>query len=239
MKNQTITAIALASVLFVSCNKEKQGSMLRFTLAEGQVREVVTKGNVSDYAALPAESDFNLVVKDASGKSVYSGALLGWDQTTSLAAGSYTASVAAGSEFDEGPQKPYFLGSTEFSVKGAETTSVSIPVSLGNVIVKVVCTESFRNYYPEYAFTLTTPDNAAGFDCTTNAVFVAYQFTVSGTVTNQSGKTYSLEPKTWKGDAATCYTVKYDVTNVGGASVTVSFSDSVQTVDLGEIELNQ
>jgi len=39
-------------------------------------------------------------------------------------------------------------------------------------------------------------------------------------------------------DEKTCYTFTFDANNVGGASVTITFNDTVETVDLDELELN-
>lgn len=235
MKTTRLTLIALALVASASCQKADGTGRLVFSLKEGEVSEV-TKGNVSDYATLPSESNFNLTVKDSRTATVYNGTIGGWDAATKLASGNYSAEVSYGSDAEEGPAKPYFTGSTTFSISGGGTTEVTVPVTLGNSIVKVATTTDFKNYYPTSAFTITTPDHSFTWDG--KPVFVAYQFSVGGTVTNQVGKTLSLETKTWKGEAATCYTVKYDVNNVGGVTVTVSFSDTVETVSLGEIELN-
>ena len=98
--------------------------------------------------------------------------------------------------------------------------------------------EAFKNYFPERSFVITTPESAGGFTYGDKAIFVAYQWTVSGTLTTQSGASYSLPERSFKGEAAHCYTVKYDVSNVGGVTITISFNDKVQTVKLDDIELN-
>lgn len=235
MKRTLFCLTALAALGLASCQKADRTGGLVFALAEGEVAEV-TKGNVSDYATLPSESAFNLTVKDSKSATVYTGTIGGWDETTKLSAGNYTASVTYGSDAEEGPAKPCFSGSADFAINGGSTTTVTIPVSLGNAIVKVTKTKAFQNYYPESSFTVSTPDNSFVYDG--KPIFVAYQFSVGGAVKNQAGKTFTLETKNWKGQPATCYTVKYDVDNVGGVSVTVSFNDKVESVDLGETELN-
>ncbi|MCF0175002.1 MAG: DUF4493 domain-containing protein [Bacteroidales bacterium] len=238
MNTKSLLTMAFAALLAVSCSKTKSAGGLNFSVVAGQIDEVVTKGQVSDYVALPATSAFTLVVKDGKGQTIYNGLLTDWNPETQLQSGNYTAQASYGSDTDEGIAKPYFVGTEEFSITGGQTTDVVITVSLGNAIVKVVATDNFKKYYPTYSFKVTTPENIAGFDCTDSSVFVSWKFTVAGTVTSQSGKTQTLEAKNFQAEAATCYTVKYDVTNVGGVSVTVSFNDTVDTVNLGEIELN-
>ena len=235
MRKTEIMIIALAALAAFSCQKAESSGRLVFSLEEGEVADIVTKGNVSDYAAIPAAGAFSLTVKDSKLATVYSGTVGGWAPETRLASGSYTCDVTYGSDAEEGPAKPYFQGSAAFTVNGG-TTEVPVTVTLGNAIVKIATTTQFNNYYPQSSFTVTTPDNKFTYDG--KALFVAYQFTVGGTVTNQAGKSFTLESKTWKGDAATCYKVTYDVNNVGGVSVTVSFNDTVETVNLGEVDLN-
>lgn len=235
MKKTGIFIVALAVLAAVSCQKAEQTGRLVFSLQEGEVADVVTKGNVSDYATLPSTSAFSLTVKDSKLATVYTGTVGGWDPEKKLSSGNYTCDVWYGSDAEEGPAKPYFAGSAAFTITGA-TTEVTVPVTLGNAIVKITTTDQFNKYYPQRSFTVTTPDNSFKYDG--KAIFVSYQFSVGGSVTNQAGKTFTLETKTWKGNAATCYNVKYDVNNVGGVTVTISFNDTVETVQLGEVDLN-
>ena len=230
--------MAAAILATFSCGKSQVNGGVRFSLGEGSVDEVVTKGQVSDYAALPASGNFALTLKNSLGATVYNGLLSAWDESTQLQAGNYTVSASYGSPSAEGPSKPYFEGSATFAVTGGATTSVSIPVTLGNCLVKIVCTEAFQNYYPTRVFHISTPETSAGFDYDGTAVFVAYQWSIGGTLTSQGGTAYTLPERSWSGDPATCYTVKYDVSNTGGVSITISFSDTTETVTLEDLELN-
>ena len=38
---------------------------------------------------------------------------------------------------------------------------------------------------------------------------------------------------------ATAYTINFDVPAVGGSTITISFNNNVEEVDLGEFELNE
>lgn len=237
MRNSRIILVALAAIsLATACQKAEQSGAVTIALEEGPVAEIVTRSNVSDYAALPSEGSFDLSI--TSGKNtIWSGPLSTWDTEMKIKAGTYTATVTCGDPEVEGPARPYFAGSAEFAVFGGQTSTVSIPVTLGNCVIRIECTDAFKNYFTSSSFTVTT---GAGnvFEYAGEALFIdAYKFSIVGKGTTQAGKEYNFEEKNWNVSAATCYTVRYDVSNVGGLTVTVSFDDSVETVYFSQ-ELN-
>jgi hypothetical protein len=147
-----------------------------------------------------------------------------------------------GSVADEGFNKPCFLGEESFSVTGGSTNNVSINVGLANAVVKVACTDAFKNYFTDYTFTLKTGNGTEiSFPKSeTRAAFIdAYTLTVEGTLTTQAGKTQTFS-KSYNTSlsAATCYTLKFDASNIGSTSINISFDNSTDNVDLGSIELN-
>lgn len=236
MMKSKIILIALA-LTAVSCQKAEQNGSFSISLKEGEVADIVTRSSVSDYATIPSDGDFTLTLNNGK-TDVWSGLLSDWDPETKLKAGNYTADVTFGDPEDEGYSKPYFAGSAEFMIFGGQNTDVVIPVTLGNCVVRIECTDAFRKYYPVSSFKVAT---GAGneFDYTGGGLFIdAYKFTVSGKVTSQGGSSYDLAEKTWNVKAATCYTVKYDVVNAGGVTVTITFSDELETVSLTE-DLNE
>lgn len=237
MKRIAIVMIALAALASSACQKTPQTGRLSFALQEGEVADVQTKSNVSDYAPIPSAGDFTLTLKKGT-STVWTGLVSSWDAAKEIEAGSYTAEVSYGSPEEEGYSKPCFSGRTDFSIIGGQETKVNIPVSLGNAIVKLSCTDAFKSYYSSYSFTITT---GAGnvFENVNGAVFMdAYKFTVSGTFTAQNGKACTMAPKSWNVEAATCYNVVFDAVNVGDVTVAISFDDTVQTVNL-EQDLNE
>lgn len=238
--------ILLVVLATASCNKteapEKGKGSVAFAVQTQMEITDVTRSNISDITALPDEEDFSLTITDSENQVVRNVSV---DETTGdyvLDAGDYTATAKYGDIATEGFDKPCFTGNTAFTIEGGDNKSVSIPVTLSNAIVKVACTEMFEKYYPDYSFKITT---AAGtvidFPKGENrgAFIDAYKFTIDGTLTNQGGseKTFS---KTYESgiNPATCYTVTFDASNVGGADVTITFNDTTETVDLGDIELN-
>ena len=141
---------------------------------------------------------------------------------------------------DEGFDKPYFTGAQNFAVKGGETSSVSVPVALGNTIIKISCSEYFKKYYSDYTFKLTrgTAEIATFVKDETKGAFIdGYKIKVEGTLTGEL-KTYSFEKEYSGLDEATAYTLNFDAPNVGGSTITISFNDTVETVELGDYELN-
>lgn len=239
-----ILGMAVLALLPVSCSKQQGESLdgrVSFSLdADGQVTEAV-RSNVADYATLPQPSKFTIVLTNAGGNEVYRGLLEGYDASTALKAGEYSVSASYGSTSDEGFGKPCFTGSKTFSVAGGSTTSVTIPVSLANSIIKVECGDSFKSYYTDYSFTVKTGAGAViNFPKgETRAAFVdAYTISVSGTLTNQGGKTQSFSKDYKSLSPKTCYTLRFDVSNVGSGSISISFDDSAEDVNLTDVDLN-
>lgn len=239
MKKKLLTATAIVLTM-VSCAKEKSAGGISFDVFSDVDLEEAVKSKVSDFAALPPSSDFKLEINDATQK-IWEGKLSEWSPATSLTVGSYSVRATYGSATEEGTAKPYFVGSTNFSIEGGATTTVKIPVELGNCIVKIVCTEKFKNYFTNGKFTVTT-GNGSQFDVTkdsSNAIFMeAYKFTLTGDFLNQGGAQQKFEKVFEDLSAGTLYTLNFDAANIGGLTITITFNDNVTTVDLGSVEIN-
>lgn len=236
MKKPVLLTTALAVLALISCQKTEGYGRLDFSLKDGEIADVTTKGSVTDYVELPSEGNFTLTIKNGTA-TVWTGLLSTYDPEMTFKAGAYTAEVAYGNPEDEGYGKPYFFGTMEFSIVGGQTTPVTIPVSLGNTIVKISTSAAFDAYYTARSFDITT---GAGTEIknVSGPVFMdAYRFTLTGSLTTQGGGVKTIAPKTWNVDAATCYTVAFDVTNTGSTTVSISFDDTVQEVSFTE-ELN-
>ena len=226
-----------------SCSKsviEGEG-YISFTVSTDQYLTDITKSNVSDFATLPVAEDFILTITGADGASVWSGSSKDWDSATKVKAGQYTVTASYGDIEDEGFGKPCFMGTATFEVKGKETTPVQIQTSLANTVVRVSCTENLQNYYKDYTFTLERNNTqivtfAKGE--TRGAFIDGYKVTVTGTLTAESGaeKTFSKE-YTNLAPATACNMV-FDVAGTGSGAVTISFNNTVETVELGDVELN-
>ncbi len=242
MKHLKTIFSALALIAAVSCTKNQTGGNGRvaFVVSSNDVVADMTKSNVSDYTALPAAGDFTITILDESSSQFWSGKISEWDSSTPLPAGNYTVNASYGDIEDEGFDKPYFTGTQNFAVKGGETSSVSVPVALGNTIIRISCSEYFKKYYSDYTFKLTrgTAEIATFVKDETKGAFIdGYKIKVEGTLTGEL-KTYSFEKEYTGLDEATAYTINFDAPNVGGSTITISFNDTVETVELGDYELN-
>lgn len=239
---RTLMSLSVLAVMF-SCTKSNSASegYLTFSVETDEVIEDVTKGNVSDLTALPSKNDFILDVKDASGSSFWSGKVSEWDPSTKVPFGEYTVNAVYGDLNEEGFDKPYFEGSKKFFIQGTERTAVSVNASLANTAIRISCTDNLKNYYSDYTFRLERGNSViATFPKgETKAAFVdGYKVTVAGTLTTSGGvqKTFSKEYTNL--NVATVYNVIFDIANVGGGSITISFNDKVETVQLDDVELN-
>lgn len=240
---KTITAILALSVLALSSCRKTDGPCggVSFGIS-GTTDEItdMTKSHVGDYTTVPAAADFTITLKNSSSETVWEGKLSEWSATTPLAVGSYKVSAVYGSATTEGPDKPYFSGEASFSITDATPKEVTIPVELGNCIVKLTCTENFKKYFTSYDFSVTTGAGNTFSLTETDPVFMdAYKFSISGTLVNQGGNTQTFAQKTYDNlKEKTCYTLKFDAPSIGGVTVTITFNDTVETVELGDIELN-
>lgn len=240
-----ICAAALLTTVSCSVKISGEGSadtgFVSFVVDNDGDIALVTKSSLSDFTTLPSASDFAIVVKNSDAQTVYEGTVKNWDSSKPLQAGNYNVTATYGEEGAEGFDKPYFTGATGFAVNGGQKTSVSVPAKLGNSLVKIECSESFRNYFTDYSFTLKTGSGteiAFPKDETRAAFIEAYKFTLSGSFTSQGGaeKTFTKDYNSI--EANTCYTIKFDASNIGGLKVTITFDDTVTTVDCGDVELN-
>ena len=113
-------------------------------------------------------------------------------------------------------------------------------MDLGNTVVRMTFTDSFKNYYPEYSFKLTRDGNTIVdfVKGETRAAFVdGWKFKLEGILIGEMTQT-TISKDYSNLNPATAYTFNFDVTNVGGASLTIRFNDTVETIDLGDHELN-
>ena len=241
--NGKMTGILALAFLSVACSghlNESEGNVL-FSLDTDSQVEVVARSNVSDYTVLPETGEFTIVISNGNGDEIYNGRLDGYNTSTALKTGNYSVRATYGNVSDEGFGKPCLSGEKAFSITGGGTVAVAIPVSLANSIVKMECTDGFKSYYTDYSFFVKTGGGTeiAFPKGESRAAFVdAYTITVSGTLTNQGGKAQSFSKDYKALNPKTCYTIKFDVSNVGGNSITVSFDDTVEDVELIDVDLN-
>lgn len=238
---KTIIGIAVLCALFSCAKSQSDGrGQVVFKVASNQTVADVTKSNVSDYTNLPSAGEFTITIKDASSALVWTGKISDWDPTTVLLAGEYTVEAVFGALESEGFNKPYFYGSKSFTVVGSESTAVTVPVALANTIIKITCTETFKNYFKNYEFKLTRDGDAVVLfakDEERAAFIDGYKIKVEGVLTSET-KIHNFSKEYTNLNEATAYTLIFDASNVGGSTITISFNDMVEEIELGNIELN-
>ena len=245
MKHLQALIGALILLVAVSCTKNQVEGYGSVSFALDNNAEIVeqTRSNVSDYTTLPSAENFTITIKDSSNATVWSGLISEWgtgENPSQLKAGNYTVEATYGSLEEEGFDKPYFYGTASFAVTGGQTTNVPISVSLGNTIIKVSYSDNFKAYFSDYTFKLTRDNSDIAVfeeDETRGAFIDGYKITVEGEMTGEL-KTFSYSQEYSNLEVATAYTLAFDVDNVGSATLTVTFNDEVETVELGDIELN-
>lgn len=244
MRNLKIKTCTLLLLAAVACTKNQVPSemsgFVSLSLTTDELVADMTRSNVSDYTSLPAASDFTISIMNSASEPVWSGKISEWDPTTALPSGNYGVTASYGSNETEGFDCPYFSGTQSFAITGGQTTAVKVPVSLRNTVVKIACTQAFKNYFKDYSFKFSR-DNAdvVSFvkDETRGAFIDGYKITLSGAMKSEV-KDFSFSKEYTNLDEATAYTFTFDLTNVGGASLSISFNNTTETVDLGDIELN-
>ena len=236
------TILTMLMVLgVVSCSKTQSLGSGQVTFDVSKDIEItdLTRSNVSEFTTLPSADDF--VISITGNDYAWSGLISAWDASTALLAGEYTVEASYGSLEDEGFDKPYFVGSTTFTVVGGQPIEVSIPVKLGNTVVRLEFSESFRNYYKDYSFKLSRGNTDIALfpkDETRAAFLDGYRVTLSGTYSSEI-KEYTFNKDYTGLKAATAYKFVFNVNNVGGATLSITFKEGyTETVELGDYELN-
>ena len=245
------TFASLVALMLSACSKEaaqsEQAGKGQVTINCNVETVVDTRANIS--CTTPTAEDFALTIEGVGHtyNAEYATITEFNDGDNYLHLGDYVANIVAGDVNDEGYDKVAFVGSSEFRVSARKQTDVAIVATIANAIVKVEVTDAFKGYFTDYELTLKT---ALGkeFDVTAQSapLFIApTSFTVIGTATkqpNQSGAEGVVVtlPEYKKTDAAarTFYTVKFDVEQAGGASLTITLNDTLVETHTIETELN-
>ncbi|MDE6861312.1 MAG: DUF4493 domain-containing protein [Alistipes sp.] len=239
-------SMACSSDAATSDDSSSQGLV---TIACSTTNEItVTRTDVN--CTIPTAEEFSLRIEgislqyDSSWQTIAA-----FNADNYLNAGSYKAVVEAGDITEEGYDKATFRGEQTFTVAAREQTSVDIKAYIANSLVKVDLTDNFRRYFTGgWQLTLTT---AAGnsFDVSTPSdqpIFMAPEsFSITGKATKQpntsggSGIEVVLpEMSRDRLAAQTLYTVTFDVSTAGGATLEILLDDTpVESITIDN-ELN-
>ena len=205
-------------------------------------------------AAKPDGKDFTLRIRGENfDKSWATVAAYNAEETAyTFPEGRYTITVTYGDPEAEGADKPYYAGATEVEVAARRTSTAQITATIGNSQTLVRATESFKKYYNNAEFTVTTgagsiftfrPCDAAEAE----AVWVqaGKPLTLKGTARGQSqdgtseGPLYTFTPEPLEAARpATRHIFTLDAKKAGSATLTVTLGEGyTETVEL-DVELN-
>lgn len=205
-------------------------------------------------AAKPDGKDFTLRIRGENfDKSWATVAAYNAEETAyTFPEGRYAITVTYGDPEAEGADKPYYAGATEVEVAARRTSTAQITATIGNAQTLVRATESFKKYYNNAEFTVTTgaggiftfrPCDAAEAE----AVWVqaGKPLTLKGTARGQSqdgtseGPLYTFTPEPLEAARpATRHIFTLDAKKAGSATLTVTLGEGyTETVEL-DVELN-
>lgn len=246
--------IAFIASLMVGCKEETSTTT---TAGEGTMRisatasgEVLTKtgGESGITVATPSSGQFSLKITGDNFEKSWASIDDYNFMTERLLAGIYEVEIECGDPSAEGYNLPYFYGSKQVEVLDRDrTTNVELIATVGNAIVEVATTETFRGYFPEYEFTMTTaantftlkendsellfiaPQERVAIDCT-----CVRQSNIATGTSEQLATQYITNVK-----ARTRYIVTYDLKSAGSVSVIVSLDETIIDTFEVDVELNE
>ncbi len=153
--------------------------------------------------------------------------------------GDYTLKVAYGDPSLEGYDiAPYFVGEKQVSVAARKVTDAVVTANIAHSLVTVECTDRFSGYFTSASFVITTLAGGE-FAVTTpmeKPLFIRpQQFSIACTAVKQTGEEVVLPVQIFtEVNPQTRYTVKFDVEQAGGATVEISFNNTI----VGEVQID-
>lgn len=248
-----LVLIASVAMMAAACQKVSveqiagPGELKLNLSASGAVRSLAAgQADGGIEIEVPNISDFSLTITGADYNRTWS-SVSDYSSDERFQAGMYDVAIEYGDIAEEGFGKPYFFASKNVEVfERNRTTNVELVATVGNAIVEIAMTDSFKGYFVKHDFTLTTASNT--FPLEENPaqhLFVAPQQPVKIDCTcirqanAAAGTTEELATQTIDVAARTRYIVKYDLQQAGGVTVNISLNDEIiDTIEL-PIELNE
>lgn len=157
--------------------------------------------------------------------------------------GNYTLEGSYGNIDEEGFDKPYFYGKTDFNVYDGETTQVSVLCELANTMISIEYTDAFKNYFKDYSATIHSAGGTY-VDFAKDETRAAYvkpgNISIKLSLTKTNDVTTTFEPaQIANAEAKTHYKIKFDVNGgeVGNGTLLISFDSSTESVPV-EVQLS-
>lgn len=254
MKKTTFgySLVAATALVLAACSAEESP----MTAGAGRINplvelnsDIITTVSKSRSASAPTVDDLKLSLKSADGsyyKTWPSVAQFPTDEAFKI--GKYTLEASFGSINVEGFEKPYYYGSTEFTVNEGRTTDVSLTATLANTMVSIQYTEAFKKYFTSYSAELHSEGGtyiSYAADETRPAYLRPGKVTVSLDITKPNGTSATIQPATIdNAEARHHYRLTLDVNGgeVGDAVLSISFDDALEqetvTINLSDELMN-
>lgn len=155
--------------------------------------------------------------------------------------GPYILTASWGDPADEGVDKPYLYGRTEFTVKGAETVEVNLEAKIANSIVGIEFTDNFKQYFQAYSGRIIScHDNEFLFSAAeTTPVYVGAGTTkVRADVTLPSGKSGTVNLGDFEAEPGTYHRITFDVDASRGDLKLLLLFDDTLGEEVREMEIS-
>ena len=252
---KVFTTLSLALLAMVACDKaemttdsQEKGSV---AISCGVATEVeMTRAELTTQVqcTCPTTDEFALEIDGATSEYHAEYASVAEFQNGYLYRGDYIATVEAGDVANEGYNCVAFVGQKQFSVEPRKHIDVQITATIANALVMVEVTDAFKSYFAGGYELILTTEQGNTFDVTSQSDYLYIaptSFTIAATGTkqpNESGAEGAVvalpEFKREELAARTIYTVKYDVSEAGEATLTISLGGIVEEYTFDN-ELNQ
>ena len=154
-----------------------------------------------------------------------------FDPSENFPVGAYMMEASYGESKSGGFEKPYYYGSTKFSVYENQATPVSITAALGNAMLTITYSDAMSQYFTAFSSEVNAGASQYVHDATeTRALYFAPgHVDVSINVTKPNGVAGKLNVKSFEAEARHHYKLFIDVNNgeVGAAGLTVTFNSDL------------
>ncbi len=232
-------------MLLMSCDSEDKPSntgsgSINFKLKvdAGVVSTADASGNVAINPVSPELEDFNIRLSSEDGSySKEWGSFADFPSNEQFRVGTYLVEAYYGSINGEGFDKPYYYGSSRFTVSDADVSDVSVTCSLANTMVSIDYTDAFKEYFADYSTTLHSEGGihfVYGKEDTRPAYLRPGNITMSLSLTMPGGLVATFQPAVMKNTLARHhYHIMMDVNrgNIGVAQLVISFDDKLLNED--------
>lgn len=236
--------VLAVSALLAGCSDE----MGNFGRGSGHISPTVGLDNeVEGLAKAPASradgditvSDLSLTLTKDDGSYVHT-----WDSVDdfpvdqSFTVGTYTMEAFYGDDDAEGFDVPAYRGSQSLRVADGQTTSLALTASMTKSMFTIVYTDAFKSYMQAWSAQLVTASatHAYAGDETRPLYVKPGEVSLRVSVTKPSGLEATFEVAKLNAEARHHYTITVNVNdgNVGDATLSVSFDESLQqeTIDI-------